>query len=63
MLPQRMKWIDAAEAEIAALEKKQTWEEVPMSNACSKIIPLTWVFRAHLHLTPVQPYKKLQCQR
>jgi hypothetical protein len=40
------KWMAAAQAEITALESRLTWEEVPMSDAKSKIIPGTWVFRA-----------------
>ena len=38
------KWIDAAQAEISALEAKDTWVEVQISDAKSKILPGTWVF-------------------
>jgi hypothetical protein len=42
---ERLKWMEAAQAEISSLEAKHTWIEVPMSDAKSKIIPGTWVFR------------------
>jgi Reverse transcriptase (RNA-dependent DNA polymerase) len=35
----------AAQAEVSGLESKHTWEEVPMSDAKSKIISGTWVLR------------------
>jgi len=41
----RAKWMAAAQAEISALESKGTWEEVPASEATSRILPGTWVFR------------------
>ena len=39
------KWKEAADKEIKALEQKKTWQEVPSSEATTKIIPGTWVFR------------------
>ena len=43
--PEKNKWMDVAQTEITGLESKHTWKEVPMSDAKSKIIPGTWVFR------------------
>ena len=41
----RDQWMAAAQSEISALESKDTWKEVPMSDARTKIIPGTWEFR------------------
>ena len=41
----RSKWMDAAQAEISALEAKGTWVEMPISDSKSKILPGTWVLR------------------
>lgn len=41
----RQAWMDAAAKEISALEEKGTWEEVDISDAKSKVLPGTWVFR------------------
>ena len=38
------KWCEAAKNEITELQNKNTWVEVPMSEAKSKIVPGTWVF-------------------
>jgi hypothetical protein len=38
-------WQAAAEQEIESLEAKGTWIEVPKSDAKTKILPGTWVFR------------------
>ena len=38
-------WLKAAQIEIDALVKKETWEEVKTSDATTKILPGTWVFR------------------
>jgi hypothetical protein len=38
-------WIEAATKEIKALEDKATWVEVPVSDAASRILPGTWVFK------------------
>ena len=37
-------WKRAAENKIASLEKKGTWEEVPIDQAKGTILPGTWVF-------------------
>ena len=41
----KSEWLKAAQAEISALESKFTWMEVPLFEARSKVIPLTWVFK------------------
>ena len=41
----RDKWIESAAIEIQALEKKGTWDEVPISDAQTRILPGLWVFR------------------
>lgn len=38
-------WIEAAEKEIRSLERHGTWEEVPISSAKAKIIPVHWIFK------------------
>jgi hypothetical protein len=43
--PHRSKWMEAAQIEISALESKHCWEEVPATEATTKILPGTWVFR------------------
>ena len=60
----KLKWMEAAQKEIVALEGQGTWEEVPMSDAKSKIIPGTWVFR--VKRTPageIKKYKARYCVR
>ena len=42
---ERNKWIKAMQAEIEQLEAKGTWDEVPRSDATTKILPSIWVFR------------------
>ena len=42
---EREQWIAAAKAEIQALIDQDTWKEVPMSEAETKILPGTWAFR------------------
>jgi hypothetical protein len=39
------KWLAAADKKIKALEEKETWNEVPQSEATIKVIPGIWVFR------------------
>lgn len=41
----RAQWIESAYKEIKALEENHTWEEVDASEATTKILPGTWVFR------------------
>ena len=38
-------WRESALAEIRQLESKGTWKEVPLSDATSRVLPGTWVFR------------------
>ena len=44
-LPNHEEWIAAALSEVHVLEKNETWVEVPLSDAETKILPGTWVFR------------------
>lgn len=63
-LPGKEKWLEAALLEIRELEGKHTWTEVSMSDAKSKIIPGTWVFR--VKRTPsgeIKKYKGRYCVR
>ena len=58
------KWLDAAESEIRSLEGKGTWVEVPVTQAQTKILPGTWVFRRKR--TPdgqIKKYKARYCVR
>lgn len=41
----RDEWIEAASSEISSLENLDCWEEVPMDEATTKVLPGTWVFR------------------
>ena len=62
--PDKTKWMDAAQKEITALESKDTWEEVPMSDAKAKIIPGTWVFRIKRNPAgDIKKYKARYCVR
>ena len=61
---QRHKWKMAAQKEISTLESKGTWVEDLVSNATTKILPGTWVFRRKR--TPdgtVSKYKARYCVR
>jgi Reverse transcriptase (RNA-dependent DNA polymerase) len=58
------KWFEAAGVEISALEKNGTWIEVPISEATTRILPGTWVFKRKR--TPdgvVFKYKARYCVR
>ena len=58
------KWMEAARKEIESLEKNGTWIEVDASNAKTKILPGTWVFRRKR--TPdgeISKYKARYCVR
>ena len=58
------KWCEAAKKEIEELEGKLTWVEVPMSEAKSKIIPGTWVFRVKRNPSgEIKKYKARYCMR
>ena len=39
------KWMKAANDEIQSLQKNGTWTEVPITDAKTRILPGTWVFR------------------
>jgi hypothetical protein len=41
----RIGWIESAHKEIKSLEENHTWKEVDISEATTKILPGTWVFR------------------
>ena len=58
------KWMAAAAAEIASLEKNETWTETETANAKSRILPGTWVFKRKR--TPdgeISKYKARYCVR
>ena len=42
---EKAKWLEAMQKEIDALTEKGTWEEVPESQAKTKILPTTWVLK------------------
>jgi Reverse transcriptase (RNA-dependent DNA polymerase) len=42
---ERQRWVDSAVEEIRKLESINCWEEVPTSEATTKILPGTWAFR------------------
>lgn len=54
----RVKWLEAADIEIKALEKQGTWEETSLSKATVKVIPGQWVFRRKI--CPHDPTKVLK---
>ena len=59
-----VEWQKASNAEIVSLEKNGTWKEVPISQAVTRILPGTWVFRRKR--TPdgaVSKYKARYCVR
>jgi hypothetical protein len=41
----KLKWIAAAEKEIKSLEEQNTWTEVDISEATSRVLPSQWVFK------------------
>jgi hypothetical protein len=43
--PHRTSWMQAAQAEMSALEGKHCWKEVSLTKATNKILPGVWVFR------------------
>ena len=58
------KWMNAANDEIQSLEKNGTWKEVSISEAKTRILPGTWVFRRKR--TPdgtISKYKARYCVR
>ena len=57
-------WKKSADKEITQLESKETWVEVPASEATSKILPGTWVF--HCKRAPtgiITKFKARYCVR
>jgi hypothetical protein len=59
---QKAKWIEAMKIEIRELESHGTWDEVPITDAKTKIIPGTWVCRRKR--TPdgeIRKYKACYC--
>ena len=58
------KWLKAAHDEIQSLQKNGTWKEVPITEAKTRILPGTWVFRRKR--TPdgtISKYKARYCVR
>ena len=53
-------WMHAAEIEVKALEKHRAWDEVSLTDATSKILPGTWVFRRKR--TPDGTIRKLKAR-
>jgi hypothetical protein len=53
-------WLDAMKEEIQQLEEHGTWDEVLISDAKNKILPLTWVLRRKR--TPDGEIKKLKAR-
>ena len=51
-------WMAAAKIEVRALEAHGAWDEVPIEDATSRILPGTWVFRRKR--TPDGTIKKLK---
>ena len=56
----RLQWIEAAIAEIVALEKFGCWIEVPIEEATTKVLPGTWVFR--VKRAPDGSFKKFKAR-
>ena len=62
--PDRALWQEAAKKEIDQLASKGTWVEVPKSDAKTKILPGTWVFRRKRNPSgEVKKYKGRYCVR
>eukprot|EP01083_Nonionella_stella_P274359 931201_1 len=56
--PQRSEWIEAAKKEFHSLDKLGCWDEVPVTQVTSKIIPGTWVLR--IKRAPNRTFKKFK---
>lgn len=54
----REDWIKAAKSEIVSLENLECWEEVPLDQATSKVLPGTWVFK--IKTAPDGSFKKFK---
>ena len=62
--PNLDQWKAAAQREIEALEAKGTWEEVPVEDATTRILPGTWVFKRKRSPTgEIKKYKGRYCVR
>ena len=60
----KSKWIEAAQAEIDGLTSNGTWVEVPTSEAKTRIVPGTWVFkRKRSPDGTIKKYKARYCVR
>eukprot|EP00978_Attheya_sp_CCMP212_P022105 scaffold65528_cov69-Attheya_sp.AAC.1 len=44
-MEERGQWRIAAQNEITQLVENHTWEEVPLTSAHTKVLPVTWVFK------------------
>lgn len=53
-------WMKAAATEIADLEAKDAWDEVPLAQATSQVVPLVWTFR--IKRSPDGEVKKLKAR-
>ena len=56
----KFEWIKAAEKEISTLEKYDCWEEIPVKEATTKILPGTWVFK--VKRAPDGSFKKFKAR-
>ena len=56
----RSEWIEAAEKEIRSLEGYGCWIEIPMSEASTKVLPGTWVFK--VKRAPDGSFKKFKAR-
>jgi hypothetical protein len=57
-------WRQAIDVEVRALEQMETWEEVPKSEAQTKILPGTWVLRVKRNPDGrIKKYKARYCVR
>ena len=56
----REKWMEAAEKEIRSLEGFDCWLEVPISQATTKVLPGTWVFK--VKRAPDGSFKKFKAR-
>ena len=58
------KWWECMEAEIQQLSTKNTWLEVPLSQAKTKVLPGTWVLRRKRNPDgEISKYKGRYCVR
>eukprot|EP00978_Attheya_sp_CCMP212_P011088 scaffold27118_cov29-Attheya_sp.AAC.2 len=63
-IEEREQWRIAAQNEIAQLVENHTWEEVPLTSAQTKVLPVTWVFkRKRTADGTIKKYKGRLCVR